>query len=113
LKYMALIYGDRSRWESFTPEQREAAYAEYRAFGDDARAAGVMVGGDELARVRDGETLVTDGPYAEVKEALGGYYVLECDTIDEAVDYAGRIPGAQHGAVEVRPIYVDPEEAQL
>jgi hypothetical protein len=121
LKYMALIYGDRSRWESFTPEQREAAYAEYRAFGDDARAAGVMVGGDELAstqdattvRVRDGETLVTDGPYAEVKEALGGYYVLECDTIDEAVDYAARIPGAQHGAVEVRPIYVDPEEAQL
>jgi len=121
LKFMALIYGDRSRWETFTAEQREEAYAEYRAFADDARAAGVMVGGDELAstrdattvRVRDGETLVTDGPYAEVKEALGGYYVLECDTIDDAVDYAARIPGAGHGAVEVRPIYVDPEEVQL
>ena len=76
-----------------------------------------MVGGDELAstrdattvRVRDGESLVTDGPYAEVKEALGGYFVFECASMDEAVDYAARIPGAEHGAVEVRPIYVDPK----
>ena len=64
-------------------------------------------------RVRDDETLVTDGPYAEVKEALGGFYVLECASMDEAVDWAARIPGAEHGAVEVRPVYVDPEEVQL
>ena len=96
-------------------------YAKYRAFADEARNAGVMVGGDELAstrdattvRVRGSETLVTDGPYAELKEALGGYFVFECDTMDDAVEYAARIPGAEHGAVEVRPIYVDPEEAQL
>jgi hypothetical protein len=80
-----------------------------------------MAGGDELAssraattvRVRNDETLVTDGPYAEVKEALGGYFMFECDSIDDAVDYAARIPGAEHGAIEVRPVYVDPAEVQL
>jgi len=118
---MALIYADERAWESFSDEDREAAYAQYRAFADDARAAGVMAGGDELGstrdattvRVRDGETLVTDGPYAAVKEALGGYFVLECDTVEEAARWAARIPGAGHGAVEVRPVYVDPAEVQL
>ncbi len=116
MQFMALIYGDASRWESFSAEEREAVYERYRAFADEAGKAGVMVGGDELAspgdattvRVRNDETLVTDGPYAEVKEALGGYFILECDTMDEAVDYAARIPGAEHGAIEVRPVYVDP-----
>src|SRR5688500_7017544 len=118
---MALIYGDASRWDSFTEEEKEAVYARYRAFGDEARAKGAVLGGAELAstrdattvRVRDEETLVTDGPYAEVKEALGGFYVFEVDTLDEAVDLAAKIPGAEHGAVEVRPIYVDPAERQL
>jgi hypothetical protein len=121
VQYMALIYADERAWESFTDEDREAAYAQYRAFANDARAAGVVAGGDELGstrdattvRVRDGETLVTDGPYAEVKEALGGYFLLECQTMEDAVSWAARIPGAHHGAVEVRPVYVDPEEAQL
>lgn len=121
MEYLALIYGDEDTWASFREEEREAAYEEYRAFGEEGRAAGVVVGGSELAptrdattvRVRDRETLVTDGPYAEVKEALGGYYVLECSSMDEALEWAARIPGARHGAVEVRPVYVDPEEAQL
>ena len=121
MKVMALIYGDQSSWESFSDEQREEVYKRYRAFAEEAREAGVMVGGDELAstkdattvRVRGDETLVTDGPYAEVKEALGGYFVFECKSMDQAVDFAARIPGAEHGAVEVRPIYVDPEEVQL
>jgi hypothetical protein len=116
MQVMALIYGDAARWETFSADEREAAYAQYRAFSEEAEKAGVMVGGAELAstrdattvRVRDGETLVTDGPYAEVKEALGGYYLLECGTMDEAVEYAAKIPGAEHGAVEVRPVYVDP-----
>jgi hypothetical protein len=116
MQVMALIYGEASRWEAFSAEEREAVYAKYRAFSNDASDAGVMVGGAELAstrdattvRVRDGEALVTDGPYAEVKEALGGYYVFECESMDEAVEYAARIPGAEHGAVEVRPVYVDP-----
>lgn len=121
MQYMALIYADERAWESFTDQDREAAYAQYRAFADEARAAGVMVGGDELGatrdattvRVRGDETLVTDGPYAEVKEALGGYFLLECETMEDAVDWAARIPGAHHGAVEVRPVYVDPAEVQL
>lgn len=116
MQVMALIYGDASRWDAFSADEREAVYAQCRAFSDEAVKAGVMVGGAELAstrdattvRVRDGESLVTDGPYAEVKEALGGYYILECKSMDEAVEYAARIPGAEHGAIEVRPIYVDP-----
>ncbi len=119
MKVMALIYGDSSVWETFSDAEREAVYERYRAFANEAREAGVMVGGDELAsprdattvRVRADETLVTDGPYAEVKEALGGVFVLEVDSMDEAIEYAAKIPGAEHGAVEVRPLYVD-EEAQ-
>ena len=121
MQYMALIYADEDAWTGFSDEQREAAYEQYRAFGRDAEAAGVIAGGNELGptrnattvRVRHDETLVTDGPYAEVKEALGGFYILECASMDEAIDWAARIPGAHHGAVEVRPVHVDPEETQL
>jgi hypothetical protein len=121
VKVMALIYGDASRWDSFTDEEKQAVYARYRAFGEEAEAKGAMVGGNELAstrdattvRVRNDETLVTDGPYAEVKEALGGFYVLEADSMDEAIDLAAKIPGAETGAVEVRPLYIDPAEVQL
>jgi hypothetical protein len=119
VKVMALIYGDASRWDSLSAEEREAIYERYRAFADEARKSGVMLGGDELAsprdattvRVRGDETLVTDGPYTEVKEALGGVFIFEVESMDEALDYAAKIPGAEHGAVEVRPLYVD-EEAQ-
>jgi hypothetical protein len=121
VQYMALIYGDEEVWASSSEEDMAAAYEQYRAFGRDAEAAGVLAGGNELAltrnattvRVRDDETLVTDGPYTEVKEALGGFYLLECASMDEAIQWASRIPGAEHGAVELRPVYVDPEEAQL
>ena len=97
---MALIYGDEESWATFSDEEREAAYEQYRAFGREAEAAGVLAGGNELGprtdattvRVRDDETLVTDGPYAEVKEALGGYYLLECASMDDALDWAARIP---------------------
>lgn len=119
MKFMALIYADEETWESLSDDERKAAYAQYTSFAEDARAAGVMAGGNELAptrdattvRVRNAETLVTDGPYAELKEALGGYFLLECASMDEALDWASQIPGAAHGAVEVRPTYVDPAEA--
>jgi hypothetical protein len=121
VQYMALIYGDEEVWAGSSEDETKAAYDRYRAFGREAQEAGVLAGGNELGltrdattvRVRDDETLVTDGPYAEVKEALGGYYLLECTSIEQALDWAARIPGAEHGAVEVRPVYVDPEEAQL
>ena len=90
-------------------------YARYAAFAEEARRAGKLTDGAELAptsaattvRIRDGETLVTDGPFAETKEALGGYFVLDCESLDEAVAVAAKIPGAEHGAVEVRPVYVE------
>jgi hypothetical protein len=118
VKYLAMIYADESTWDTFSAEQKEAAYDRYRAFADDARAAGVMAGGNELGstrdattvRVRNADTLVTDGPYAEVKEALGGFFLLECGSMDEAVDWAARIPAAEHGAIEVRSVYVDPSD---
>jgi hypothetical protein len=120
VQYVALIYADEDAWSGFSEEERESAYDKYRAFGSEAETAGVLVGGNELGSTRDAttvrvreETLVTDGPYAEVKEALGGFYILECASMDDALDWAARIPGAEHGAVEVRPVYVDPEEVQL
>jgi hypothetical protein len=115
MQYLALIYGDESRWAELSPEQRESEMGEYMAVSE----ADVSVGGNELdstgtattVRVRGDETLVTDGPFVELKEALGGYYVFECDSIDEACAWAARIPAARHGAVEVRPVYVDGGEA--
>jgi hypothetical protein len=112
LKYLALIYGDESVWDSFSEEESAAVYERYGAFGDEGRAAGVVLGGAELAsthdattvRVRDGETLVTDGPYAETKEQLGGFYLLECKDLDEAIEWAAKIPGAKVGTIEVRPV---------
>jgi hypothetical protein len=121
VQYMALIYADEETWEAYSDAEREEAYGRYAALTRDAQEAGVLAGGNELASTRDAttvrvraeETLVTDGPYAEVKEALGGFYLFECGSLDEALDWAARIPAAEYGAIEVRPVYVDPEEVQL
>ena len=108
MKVLALIYGDEERWGSFDEKEREAVYAKYRSFGE---AAGeTVIGGAELAptrtattvRVRDGQTLVTDGPFAETKEQLGGFYVFECASLDEAEQLAAQIPGAATGTIELR-----------
>jgi hypothetical protein len=120
MKFLALIYGEEGRWDALSDDERSRVYERYRAFSTDAGKAGVIVGGDELAstrtattvRVRDGQTEVTDGPYAEAKEVLGGYFVLECASMDEALDWAARIPGAEHGAVEVRPVHGGEDEAE-
>ncbi len=114
MQYLALIYGEESRWANLSPEERERVMGEYMALSGES----VTVGGNELdgiatattVRVRGDETLVTDGPFAELKEALGGYYVFECDSIDEACRWAAKIPAARHGAIEVRPIEVDEEK---
>lgn len=117
MEYLALIHADQSVWETLTDGERHAMYAQYGEFAEAARAAEVLVGGEELAatasattvRLRDDQRLVTDGPYAEVKEALGGFFILDCPSFDDALDWAARIPAAEHGAVEVRPVHVDPE----
>lgn len=117
MEFMALIHADGDAWLAQSDEERSAVYEQYRALAEDARAAGVLVAGDELGptsaattvRVRDGEVLISDGPYADVKEALGGYFIFDCPSIDEAISWAARIPSATTGAVEVRPVHVDPE----
>jgi hypothetical protein len=119
MQYMALIYAEEDAWSALSDEERDAAYARYADLAREAEAAGVLAGGNELGststattvRIRNDDALVTDGPYAEVKEALGGFFVFECESIDDAVEWAARIPAAQYGAIEVRPVYVDPEEA--
>ena len=121
MQYLALIYADESAWEGLDDGERSRTMGGYGEFAQKAGAAGVMVAGDELAptrdattvRVRDVQTLVVDGPYAEVKEALGGYFLFECGSIEEACEWAAGIPGAKTGAVEVRPVHRDPEEAHL
>ena len=117
MEFLALIHADEDVWDRMSAEERESAYEQYGEFTQAVRNAGVFVSGNELGptasattvRIRHGRQVVTDGPYAEVKEALGGYYILECATVDDAIDWAARIPAASHGAVEVRPVHVDEE----
>ena len=108
MKYMALIYGNEEAWDALSEEEQQRVAERYMALGREP----VAVGGDELQdpdtattiRVRDGETLTTDGPFAETKEQLGGYYLIDCGSLDEALEFAARIPAAERGAVEVRPV---------
>jgi hypothetical protein len=120
VEYLALVYGDPETWEQLSEEQRNAAYEGYMAVSRDASAAGVLVDASELestsaatsVRVRNGDPVVTDGPYAEVKESLGGYYLFSCDTIEDAIEWAAKIPAAwTGGAIEVRPVHVEEEAA--
>src|SRR6201996_4333637 len=109
MQYLLLIYEDESR---FAQGYDEAEFAEYGAFGQKHGAA--IKGGNALqptptaktVRVRDGKAVHTDGPFAETKEQLGGYYLIEASTIDEATSIASGIPAARYGSIEVRPIMV-------
>jgi hypothetical protein len=109
---MLLIYGDEAAWNAMSDQERGAQFAEYEAFSKWLEERGWMRAGDPLAdtaqattvRVRDGETITTDGPFAETKEQLGGYYLIECDHLDQAIDAATRIPAVKGGSIEVRPM---------
>lgn len=117
MKYACLIYSDESNPE-FNPDPTSPEFgpimAGYMAFGEEAGAAGVIVAGEPLqstatatcVQLRDGEIVTTDGPFAETKEALGGFYLVEAADLDEAVAIAARIPTAKHGTIEVRPVMV-------
>ena len=112
MQYMLLIYNQEDNWERLSDGEQAAAIRAYRDFTEELRSAGAMVGGDRLqhtanattVRVRDGEQLVTDGPFAETKEQLGGYYLIEADSLDDAIDWATKLPGSHHGTVEIRAI---------
>jgi hypothetical protein len=109
VKYLCLIYDQEKRFETGFDPMELAAYG---AFGKENAAR--IIGGHALkptstattVRVRDGKRLVTDGPFAETKEQLGGYYLVEAENLDEAIGIAAQIPGAKHGSIEVRPLMI-------
>jgi len=118
-QYMLLIYDDPSVWESMSEDDRNAIMGEYFAYTNELREAGAYVAGDALqptstaksVRLREGERLTTDGPFAETKEALGGYYLVDVASDEEALEWAAKIPSARLGTIEVRPVVVFPETA--
>jgi hypothetical protein len=113
MKYMLLIYGDEAAGVKLTQEQGGKMSASYIAYTEALRNAGVLLTGDRLrpttagstVRTADGKTKVLDGPYADTKEQLGGYYLIDVADLDQALVWAKRCPGASMGAVEVRPIW--------
>jgi hypothetical protein len=112
MKFLLLLYGDESQWANASPEDIQKDMDAYGAFGQESTEAGVFIAGEGLeatnsattVRVREGETVLSDGPFAETREQLGGFYLLECRDLDEAVRWAAKIPAAHGGSVEIRPV---------
>ena len=114
MQYLLLIYEAEKAWDAIPEAERNQIYGEYMAFTSDIKASGHYRAGDALqptrtattVRVRDGKTQATDGPFAETREQLGGYYLIEAKDLDEATRIAARIPSARYGSIEVRPVMV-------
>jgi hypothetical protein len=112
MEYLLLIYNAESNYAALSEEARGALHQDYYAFTEGIRKSGHYKGGNPLqpvstastVRVRDGKTVTTDGPFAETREQLGGYYLVEAANLDEAISLGARIPGARAGSIEVRPI---------
>lgn len=119
MRYALLIYVDPAAYEGMANADEHALMQEYLALSAEMRQAGVNEGGDPLqpvntattVRVRNGKTLTTDGPFAETKEHLLGFFLLNCTNLDDALEYAAKIPDARYGSVEVRPIMELPPNA--
>ena len=117
MKYLLLIYGDEKGYSTMTEADRNAEFGAYMQFTRDIKASGNYLGGEALqpigtattVRVRGGKTAKTDGPFAETREQLGGFYLVEAKDLDEATAIAARIPTARHGSIEVRPIMPTPD----
>ncbi len=113
MKYLCLIYADESLWQKMPKADGDTMVAEYRAYGEDIKKSGHYVGGNRLhpshaattVRIRNGKLSTTDGPFAETKEQLGGYYLVEAKDLNDAIQVASRIPGAKVGSIEVRPVF--------
>jgi hypothetical protein len=112
MQYLLMIYEGEKRYQDLPKKDLDAMLADYRAFGQEFSKQ--IVGGNALqptsaattVRVREGKRLTTDGPFAETKEQLGGYYLVNARDLDEALTIAAKIPGARYGSIEVRPIMV-------
>lgn len=112
MRYILLIYGNENPNPAPTTEEMNAEMNAYNAFTQEVSERGVLLSGDALhptsaattVRVRDSKVLTTDGPFAETKEQLGGFYMVQCNNLDEAIEWAAKIPGAQHGSIEIRPV---------
>jgi hypothetical protein len=119
VQYMLLIYDDQAIWDSMPEEERNSVMQEYFSYTEDLKKAGKYVAADALQptetaktiQVREGSTMTTDGPFAETKEQLGGYYLVDVDSEEEALEWAAKIPSARYGKIEVRPVVVFPVEA--
>ena len=114
MRYLCLIYSDEKQWETMSEADMQAVMGEYFAFTDAIKKSGHYVAGDALkptqtatsVRVRNGKLSTTDGPFAETKEQLGGYYLIEARDLNDAIQVASRIPSARMGTIEVRPVEV-------
>lgn len=112
MKYILLIYGDERKWSSLSAEQMKAVYEGHLQYTEEMKKAGVYRAGAELKpvstatsiRFTDGKTRTTDGPFAETKEQLGGYYLIETDNLEQAISWAEKMPGLREGTVEIRPL---------
>ena len=112
MQYAILIYSDEKADANATKEEQDAWMGEYWAYTEAMQKSGAYKGGEALqptatattVRVKDGKKVTTHGPFAETKEQLGGYYLIDCQNLDEAIDWAARCPGARVGSIEVRPI---------
>lgn len=112
MQYLLLIYDRESDWTGLSEAERGTMMKDYRAFTDAIRESGHYIGGNPLqpvatattVQVRGGKSITTDGPFAETREQLGGYYLIEAKDLDDAIGVAARIPGARMGSIEVRPI---------
>ena len=112
MKYLCLIYDDEKKWASMPKNESDAVMTEYFAFSEAIKKSGHYVGGHQLhptdaattVRMRNGKISTTDGPFAETKEQLGGFYLIEAKDLNDAIQVASRIPSAKFGSIEVRPI---------
>ncbi|HET9425812.1 MAG TPA: YciI family protein [Gemmatimonadaceae bacterium] len=118
MKYLCLVYEDEKLMEKLSKDEGDRIFAEYMTFTENIKKSGHLLAGDALlpvasattVRIRNGKLSTTDGPFAETKEQLGGYYLIEAKDLNDAIQVAAKIPAAKTGSVEIRPVMVFDEQ---
>lgn len=113
MQYLLLIYTNENTWTTFTPAQQQQGMAAYLAYAEALKQAGALLGSNRLrgtntattVRIENGKSQVLNGPYADTREQLGGYFLIDVPDLDAALSWAARCPGASHGTIEVRPVW--------